>query len=98
MKPTDRRLLLGELHLLDGLISVLQEGGVRMQDKFTSHEDACCGAITATAQDDGNRFRFSPRDREILGRIRELESQLESAPTLGQLVEIRGELLQKARG
>jgi hypothetical protein len=27
-----------------------------------------------------------------------LESQLESVPTLGQLVEIRGELLQKARG
>ena len=98
MKPVDRRLTVGELHLLDGLISVLQEGGVRLDDKITSREDACCGAITATAQDDGNRFRFSVRDREILVRIRELESQLESVPTLGQLVEIRGELLQKARG
>jgi len=98
MKPADRRFTLGELHLLDGLISVLQEGGARLNDKFTSHEDACCGAIAATAQEDGNRFRFSARDREILVRIRELESQLESTPTLGQLVELRGELLQKARG
>jgi hypothetical protein len=98
MKPTERRLSIGELKLLDGLISVLQEGGVRLTDSIITREDGCCGAIAATAHEDGDRFRFSARDREILARIRELESQLESAPTLGQLVELRGELLQKARG
>jgi hypothetical protein len=40
---------------------------------------------------------FSAHDREILARIREFESQLEAVPTLGQLVELRGRMLKKAR-
>jgi hypothetical protein len=79
------------------MITTLQEQGKTLQDSIVSGEDVCCGAIAATAQEDGNLLRFSEHDRAILRQIAELEAQLDSAPTLGQLVELRGELLNKAR-
>jgi hypothetical protein len=36
----------------------------------------------------------SAHDRELLARIRELAAQLEVAPTLGQLVQLRAEAVR----
>ena len=55
---------------------------------------SCCGAIAADAR---GKLVFSAHDREIFRKMAELQSQVESMPTLGKLVEIRGELLREAR-
>jgi len=44
------------------------------------------------------KFAINPHDRDIFRRIAELESQVESAPTLSRLIEVRGELLREAQG
>ncbi|RPF26230.1 hypothetical protein [Georgenia muralis] len=93
MDPKDDRLSLGELRHLDGLITILEEQGLAVDDVIITGEDGCCGAIAATAHEN-DRFASSVHDREILARIRELESQLESAPTLGELIELRGRALR----
>ncbi|HTV01903.1 MAG TPA: hypothetical protein VMF13_15245 [Luteitalea sp.] len=94
MKPIDRRLTHGELQHLDGLITVLQEEDRRL-DASIVQQDSCCCAITQAAH---GRFEISARDRDLLQQIATLESQLESMPTLGQLVELRGQLLRQSRG
>jgi hypothetical protein len=93
MKPSDRRLSFGELQYLDGLITLLQEQD-RKLDELIVQRDNCCCAITQHA---GGRFALSARDQEIVRQIAALESQLESVPTLGDLIELRGKLLREAR-
>jgi hypothetical protein len=86
-------LTYGELLHLDALITMLQEQGLRLGDAVKAQSDVCCcGAVTAEAK---GKFVFNEHDREIVRRIAELEQQIESSPTLGQLIEIRGELLRE---
>jgi hypothetical protein len=92
MESKERRLTFGELQHLDGLISVLQEQNRNLNESIVQR-DSCCCAITETAH---GRFTVSARDRELLSQIAALESQLESVPTLGQLIELRGQLLRQA--
>jgi RNase P/RNase MRP subunit p29 len=94
MKPTERQLTLGELHYLDGLISLALEQGIKFDEVMKPQSEVCCcGAIATETK---GKFVFSDRDREIIAQIAKLESQIESAPTLGQMIEIRGELLREA--
>jgi hypothetical protein len=95
-KRTKRQLTLGELQQIDALVSRAQESGLKLGDavKFQS-EVCCCGAVTATAH---GKFVYTARDRELVRQIAQLESQIESSPTLGQLLEARGELLRGAKG
>lgn len=97
MKPTEQRhrLTLGELQHIDALISLAQEQGLKLDDNLRANKDiTCCGAIAADAR---GKLVFSARDREIFQRMAELEAQVESMPTLGQLIEARGELLREAK-
>ena len=94
-KLTDRRLTLAELQHIDALISLAQEQGLGPNDTIKANKDiSCCGAVAADAR---GKLVFSPRDREIFRKMAELESQVESMPTLGQLIEARGELLREAK-
>jgi hypothetical protein len=89
-------LTYGELLHIDALITRLQEDGLRLDDAVKAQSDVCCcGAVTAETK---GKFVFNEHDREIVRQIAELEQQLESSPTLGQLIEMRGELLQERKG
>lgn len=96
MRSPGRRLTLGELQQIDSLISLAQERGLDLGDEVkVQSEICCCGAIAATAH--GN-IVFPERDQEIIRQMAELESQIEYAPTLGQLIEARAALLRNAQG
>jgi hypothetical protein len=95
MKPTDRRLTLGELQHIDALISLAQEQGLGLNDSLKANKDiTCCGAVAADAR---GKLVFSARDREIFRKMAELETQVEKMPTLGQLIEARGALLREMK-
>lgn len=95
MNPTKRKLTLAELQHIDALISVSQEQGLKLGDTLKANKDlTCCGALAADAR---GKLVFSKHDREIFRKMAELEAQIESMPTLGQLIDIRGELLREAK-
>lgn len=95
MASADQKLTFGELQLIDSIISLAQENGVELGDAVKAQSQVCC--CGATAAEAKGRFAYSARDREIIARIAELEAQIESSPTLGQLIEARGELLRDAK-
>lgn len=95
MPKRSRRLTLGELQQIDALISLSQEQGLKSNEQIKANKDiSCCGAVAADAR---GKLVFSARDRLILKKMAELESQIESMPTLGQLIKARGELLRDAK-
>jgi len=95
MDKSNRRLSLGELQHIDALISLAQEHGIKLEGNLKANKDlTCCGALAAEAK---GKLVFTARDREILHKMAELESQIESMPTLARLVEIRGELLREMK-
>lgn len=76
----------------DSLITLAQEQGLKLDDVMKPQSDVCCcGATTCEAK---GKFVFSPRDKELVKKIAALEAQIRSAPTLGQLIEMRGALLR----
>lgn len=87
---------------LDALIALAQERGLSISDRVTNtQEEAEAQAEVHEAMWEARHggLELSDHDRTIISRIRELASQLEIAPTLGQLIELRGEaFLQKGRG
>ena len=90
-----RKLSIGELQHIDAIISLAQESGLKLGDHVLMQSEACCcGAIAAEAH---GKFVYTARDREILKQISRLESQVQSPPTLGQLIEARGALLREAK-
>jgi hypothetical protein len=94
-KARDRRLTLGELQYIDAQISLAQESGLKLDDNLKANKDiSCCGAVTAEAK---GKLVFSAHDREIFRKMAELESQVQSMPTLRQLIEARAELLREAK-
>jgi hypothetical protein len=94
MKPTERRLTLGELQQIDSLIALAQERGFKLGDEVkVQSEICCCGAIAATAH---GHLVLPAHDQEIVRQMVKLESELEFKPTLEQLIEARGALLRAA--
>jgi hypothetical protein len=83
----------GELRHFDGLIGLLQEQGLTLGDSVKAQSDVCCcGAITCETK---GKIVFNEHDREIIREIVRLEHELEASPTLGELIEIRGQLLHE---
>lgn len=81
-----------ELATLDALITVAQQVGIGID---TDDDDDCethateGAAETIEARHDGVVFRYL--EQEVLPRLRELSTAMESAPTLRKLIELRGE-------
>ena len=95
MPKSSRKLTLGELQHIDALISLAQERGLKPSDQIVANKDiSCCGAIAADAR---GKLVFSARDRAILKQMAELQSQITSMPTLGELIKARGALLRAAK-
>jgi hypothetical protein len=96
LENRSQSLSFGELSHINGLIALMQERGVGLGDLVKAQSDVCCcGAITCEAK---GKIVFNEHDREIIRQIAELENQLELSPTLGDLVELRGELLRAQLG
>ena len=90
-------LAAAELASLDLLITVAQLRGRGLDDRVTKNEEQAQAQMDhAVAMYDARHggLEFSQRDREILRQIGELASELEVAPTLGQLIEMRGEAVR----
>ena len=96
------RLTAAELASLDALITLAQQKGRKLTDRLDhTEEQAEAQAELHEAMWEARHggFEFGQRDREILRKIRSLASELEVAPTLKQLVELRGAALrEQARG
>lgn len=92
MKDSQRfSLTPGELAVLDALIAVGQQIGIGID---TLDDDDCDAhategaAETVEARHDGVIYRYL--EHEILPRLRELSSQIDSEATLRRLIELRG--------
>ena len=85
----DASLTLTELLSLDVLITVAQQRGRSLADRVSNAEEYA----ESFAEVHGG-LELSPGDREIIGRMRELAQNLSFAPTLGQLIELRGQALK----
>ena len=97
----EMKLSFSELLSLDALIAVAQERGLKLTDRVKNDQDQAeaAGELHAAmweARHGG--LELSGHDREILAKIRDLASQLEIAPTLGQLIELRGEAIRQQGG
>jgi hypothetical protein len=86
----ETRLTIRELASLDAVITAAQARGLTLADRVTKMTD-----YTEALIDVHHGIEISRPDREILGRMRELASQLEMAPTLSQLIEARGEAVRQ---
>jgi len=83
-----RGLTGAELASLDAIITIAQARGQGIADRVQYVTDACL----ATVHD--GFFPLNPHDQEIIRKIRDLAATLEIAPTLGELIEMRGEALR----
>ena len=93
----ETRLSFSELLNLDALIAFAEERGLSFSDRLDkTQEQAEAQAELHEAMWEARHggMEFSEHDREILGQMRELASQLEFSPTLGQLIELRQEALR----
>ena len=86
-----------ELAHLDAMITAAQARGFGMDDRLRNTEclaDAQENMHEAMHEARQGGLELSERDREILGQVRELAGQLDIAPTLGQLIELRAEAVR----
>jgi hypothetical protein len=86
-----------ELASLDLLISIAQARGRGFDDRLesvTEQTEALVEVHEAMWEARHGGLELSERDRETIVRIGELAASLEIAPTLGQLIEMRGEALR----
>ena len=86
----DTGLTLAELLSLDSLMAVAQQRGLSLDDRLDNTQELA----EAMAAIHGG-LELSAGDRETIVKIRELASNLEIAPTLGELIELRGEALRQ---
>ena len=85
-------LRVSQLASIDALLTGAQSRGLGVSDRFkTSITDA---QSAATPDAHHPLFDLSQHDVEILERIRQLAAELEHETTVGELVEIRGQLVQ----
>ncbi|GAA1745209.1 hypothetical protein [Nostocoides vanveenii] len=85
-----------ELASLDLLITVAQQRGRQLDEvvkRTEEHADAMVDVHEAMWEARHGGLVITEHDREILGRMRELASELELTPTLSQRVEMRGRML-----
>ena len=93
----DDSLTLTELLSLDVLISVAQQRGRSLNDRLSNTEEqaeAMAEIHEAMWAARHGGLELSAGDREIIGRMSELAQNLSIAPTLGQLIELRGQALK----
>jgi len=86
-----------ELASLDLLITVAQSRGLSLEDRVTNtQEQAEAQAEHAEAMWEARHgsLDYVETDRETLRRVRELSVGLETAPTLGQLLELRAQAVR----
>jgi hypothetical protein len=96
----DSSLTITELMSLDMLITVAQKRGRSLDDRLSSTEEQAEGMAEvheAMWEARHGGLELSDHDREIFAKIRELASNLEIAPTLGELIELRGQALRGER-
>jgi hypothetical protein len=90
----DSSFTMVELMSLDMLITVAQKRGRSLDDRLSSTEEqaeAMAEVHEAMWEARHGGLELSDKDREIFAQIRELANSLEIAPTLGELVELRGQ-------
>ena len=85
----DASLTLTELLSLDVLITVAQQRGRSPGDRVSNTEEIA----EAFAEVHGG-LQLIASDQEIIAKMRELAQNLTIAPTLGELIELRGQALR----
>jgi len=96
----NRGLTVAELASLDALITVAQLRGRQFTDRLDHTEEqaeAQAAVHEAMWETRHGGLDLSEHDREIITKIQQLASQLEIAPTLGQLLELRGDMARELR-
>lgn len=91
------RLSFAEFLTLDAMIAVAQERGLSFTDRLDNTQEqaeAQADRVEGMWETRHGGLVFSDHDREIFAQMNELASQLEFAPTLGELVELRAEALR----
>ncbi len=94
----DTSLTLAELLSLDALISVAQQRGRSLNDRLSSTEEqaeAMAEVHEAMWEARHGGLELSAKDKVIITQIHDLAKKLEISPTLGQLIELRGEALKQ---
>ncbi|MDQ3706525.1 MAG: hypothetical protein M3437_15170 [Chloroflexota bacterium] len=91
MKKKNTGLSHAELLSLDVLITVAQQRGRSLEDRLQRTEEVTESLAEMTISGP----RLSESDLKIIRQIRELASRLEIAPTLDELVKLRGESLRQ---
>lgn len=87
-----------QLASLDLMITSAQSRGLSFDDVLeddNEQAEAQAERVEAMWEARHGGLEISDHDREVLARIRELASTLESGVTLGQLVEMRGQALRR---
>jgi hypothetical protein len=94
-----RTLTASQLASLDALITRAQENGRSLTDTLSTTEQVDMAEIhQAMWNHRHGGIEINDEDIEILGKIRDLAAKLKIAPTLQQLVEMRGEAVRKQSG
>ena len=88
------RLSAVELASLDLMITAAQQRGLSVADKVAKTVDQA-DVHAAHAEAHAKGIDLSAHDRRIVEQIRELASQLEAAPTLGELIEARAAVVRQ---
>jgi len=90
----DLRLTVLELASLDLLITAAQQRGLSRADLVAKTVDTA-DIHAAHAEAHAKGIDLSIHDQRIIQQIRDLASQLESAPTLDELLEARAAVVQQ---
>jgi hypothetical protein len=88
------RLTALELASLDLLITAAQQRGLSVSDRVAKTVDQA-DVHAAHAEAHAKGIELSAHDRRIFQQIRELASQLETAPTLGELLDARAAVVRQ---
>ena len=91
MKPSGS-LKISQLAQIDSLITQAQSRGLGISDVFKTNitEDQAA----ATPDIHHPLFDLSDHDRELMDQIGELASQLDHTASIGELIEVRGRIVQ----
>ncbi|EFC86706.1 hypothetical protein [Parafrankia sp. EUN1f] len=92
MRSEPGSLRLSQLARIDALITEAQSRGFGLSDRFRIHITEEQAAATPDAHHP--LFDLSEHDREILNQIIELTGQLEHTTSIGELVEMRAQVVQ----
>ncbi len=85
-----------ELASLDLLITVAQQRGRGLDEVIVKHEEqaqAMADVHVAMWEARHGGLEMSGHDLAVIAQIRELASTIEFAPTLGQLLDLRGQFV-----